>query len=144
MRVLAHLISHNKGRMAEQFEYGIRLSLRQLINAIEVIGGYAWICSVVCTFPREWSIQLSTKLCLCKSTIISLSKILNNRLKDFLGGTWYNKSDLESFELANVNRSTFCPNVFITPYHVHSNDIAFIILLKTSNVNVIDMNWTLT
>lgn len=36
MRVLAHLISHNKGWMAEQFEYGIRLSLGQLINAIQV------------------------------------------------------------------------------------------------------------
>lgn len=41
MRVLAHLISHNKGWMAEQFECGIRLSLRQLINAIEVTRGYA-------------------------------------------------------------------------------------------------------
>lgn len=144
MRVLAHLISHNKGRMAEQFEYGIRLSLRQLINAIEVIGGYAWICSVVCTFPREWSIQLSTKPCLCRGTVISLSKILNNRLKDFLGGTWYYKIDLENFELTNVNRSSFCSSVFIIPYHVYLNDIVLIILLKTSNVSVIDMNRTIT
>lgn len=52
MRVLAHLISHNKGRMAEQFEYGIRLSLRQLINAIEVIGGYGCVWPVVAPFPQ--------------------------------------------------------------------------------------------
>ena len=85
--------------MAEQFEYGIRLSLRQLINAIEVIGGYGWICIVVGPFPcaNEPS-HLPRRF--NRWSIVRFGRIFNNSRQILY-------VERDSFESLNIRRSLF-------------------------------------